>query len=61
MAKLNRNIKIQKLDVFMIVLIAEKFGASPKKLPPLPKRANIIPATIEPVPIKNRICRQKNQ
>jgi hypothetical protein len=43
MAKLNKKIRIQKLGVFMIILIAENFGASPKKLPPLPKRANAIP------------------
>jgi hypothetical protein len=61
MAKLKRIIKIQKLCVFIMGLIAEKFGVSPKKLPPLPKQANIIPIKTEHVPIKNRICRQSNQ
>jgi hypothetical protein len=61
MAKLNKKIKIQKLGVFIIVLIAEKFGGSPRKLPPLPKRANTIPTITETVPIKNRMCCQINQ
>ena len=61
MAKLNREINIQKAGILRIGLTDEKLGASPKKSPPLPKRANTNPIAIELVPTKRKTLLQANQ